>query len=125
MIGLALLGGAFLGRGFEPYAGSALFGALGLGAFLLGRGMWRELTVLRHQRHLQALAEEVEVAKARAQAATEAARARGEAAPAEGGKKGGGADAAAEADALSYVGDEPTGEGASADADGDDAGQDA
>ncbi len=106
--GLAVLGGAFLGRSLEPFCASALAGSVGLGVFFFGRGVWRELTTLRHERRLAALAEEAEVARERARAAEQAARARGAAAPAPApadpkaaGKDGEGADAA-EAERIQF-----------------------
>lgn len=75
--GLCVLGATFLGRAFEPYFASGLVGAAGLGGFALLRGAWRELTVERHQRRLEELAEEAKVARARAQAAEAEARSRG------------------------------------------------
>jgi hypothetical protein len=66
---LSLLGAVFLGRALEPYFASGLVGSVGLGGFFLARGLWRELTVLRHERRLSELAQEAMVAKARADAA--------------------------------------------------------
>jgi hypothetical protein len=73
---LMLLGGTFAGKSVEPYFASGMVGVLGLGTFFLGRGLWRELTVVRHQRRLEELAEQAQVAKARAQAAEAEARLR-------------------------------------------------
>ena len=56
---LSLLGAVFMGRALEPYFASGLVGAAGLGGFFLLRGMWRELTVGRHQRRLSELATRV------------------------------------------------------------------
>jgi hypothetical protein len=76
--GLTVLGAAFLGRASEPYFASGLAGALGLGAFFLSRGLWRELTVHRHERRLAELDREEELAYARASVAGAEARLRGD-----------------------------------------------
>ena len=73
---LMLLGATFGGKALEPFAASGFVGALGLGGFFLLRGVWRELTVLRHERRVAELAQEAQVAKARAQAAEAEARLR-------------------------------------------------
>ncbi|MGE0707621.1 MAG: hypothetical protein AB7N76_08135 [Planctomycetota bacterium] len=73
----SLLGAVFLGRALEPYFASGLVGSLGLGGFFLARGMWRELTVLRHERRLAELDKEAAVARARAEAAQREAALRG------------------------------------------------
>lgn len=74
--GLAALGAVFLGRAVDAYCFSALLGSLGLGAFFLGQAVWRELTVVRHQRRLAELAKEERLARARAEAAEAEARLR-------------------------------------------------
>ena len=74
---VSLLGAVFLGRALEPYFASGLVGSLGLGGFFLTRGMWRELTVLRHERRLEELEKEASVARARADAAQREAALRG------------------------------------------------
>lgn len=66
---ISLLGAVFLGRALEPYFASGLVGSLGLGGFFLTRGLWRELTVLRHERRLEELEKEAGLARARADAA--------------------------------------------------------
>lgn len=93
---LAILGATFLGKAWEPFFASGLVGAAGLGAFFLGRGAWRELTVERHARRMAELAQEAQVAKARAQAAEAEARARAGASVAAAPRdpKAGGGDAA-------------------------------
>lgn len=73
----SVLGATFLGRSLEPFCASALVGAGGLGGFFLLRGAWRELTTERHARRMAELAEEAQVAKARAHAAEAEARTRG------------------------------------------------
>lgn len=78
---LMLLGATFGGKGLEPFAASGFVGALGLGGFFLLRGVWREATVLRHERRLAELAQEAQVARARAQAAEAEARLRAGQAP--------------------------------------------
>lgn len=74
---VSLLGAVFLGRALEPYFASGLVGSLGLGGFFLVRGMWRELTVLRHERRLEELEKEAALARARAEAAQREAALRG------------------------------------------------
>ncbi len=109
--GLAVLGAAFLGRSFEPFCVTAFNGALGLGGFFLARGLWRELTVLRHERRLAALDREAEVARERARAAEREALARSGApalqvsAPADPKAKGAedAAEAAAAADRIRFT----------------------
>ncbi len=62
-------------RSYEPFLTTAFTGSLGIGGFWFLRACWRELTVERHRRHLEALSREAEVAKARAAAAEAEARA--------------------------------------------------
>ena len=75
---LAVLGAAILGKSLEPYFASGLAGALGLGGFFLSRGLWRELTVHRHERRLAELDREEELARTRASAAGAEAQLRGD-----------------------------------------------
>lgn len=62
-------------RSYEPFLTTAFTGSLGIGSFWFLRACWRELTVERHRRHLEALSREAEVAKARASAAEAESRA--------------------------------------------------
>ncbi len=61
-------------RSYEPFLTTAFAGSLGVGGFWFLRACWREATVERHRRHLEALTREAEVAKARAAAAEAEAR---------------------------------------------------
>lgn len=79
--GVMVLGATFLGKAMEPFFASGLVGAVGLGGLFLVRGAWRELTVERHARRMEELAQEAQVAKARAQAAEAEARVRPAAGP--------------------------------------------